>query len=339
MVSSIVLFHQVYFCLANVCNSAVFQAGGFVVVLVEVMRRNYLASIVPVIVNAVLNEHQVIVDIVAFVAKGDFPRSRLGEKQRGKILASWVTRKMETIAQFSIRDADGADSQITEVAEPRSAVGSIRVGSSLKNVETIPPASSQKQAYNDIPAGVSEMPAPYESSIVESPPLPVGDENGDTKTEARANPYALHNELHMAPSYDEGNYSQRTGLEPEHYDFDDLTTPQDVHNSSSFHLPTSQTPAPPDPHYKSKPSLSLPPFSEDHSFARDGDLWSLPSQQTSRQQQPSSLGVSDLHGQSRESSNGTDGGDWPQEALRHMNLGDSGRVHDRYDGSGYGNAL
>jgi acyl-CoA synthetase (AMP-forming)/AMP-acid ligase II len=74
--------------------SAVFQAGGLVVVLVEVVRKAYLASIVPVIVNAILNEHQLVVDIIAFIANGDFPRSRLGEKQRGKILASWVTRKM-----------------------------------------------------------------------------------------------------------------------------------------------------------------------------------------------------------------------------------------------------
>ena len=75
-------------------SSAVFQAGGLVVVLVEVRVKSYLASMVPVIVNAILNEHQLVVDIVAFVGKGDFPRSRLGEKQRGKILASWVTRKM-----------------------------------------------------------------------------------------------------------------------------------------------------------------------------------------------------------------------------------------------------
>ncbi|KAL2270482.1 hypothetical protein VTJ83DRAFT_2666 [Remersonia thermophila] len=83
---------------------AVFQAGGLVVILVEVARKAYLASIVPVIVNAVLNEHQIIVDIVAFVNKGDFPRSRLGEKQRGKILAGWVSRKLRTMAQFSIKD-------------------------------------------------------------------------------------------------------------------------------------------------------------------------------------------------------------------------------------------
>lgn len=91
--------------------SAIFQAGGLVVALVEVTRKSYLASIVPVIVNAVLGEHQVVLDIVAFVPRGDFPRSRLGEKQRGKILASWVTRKMRTIAQFSIRDTEFPHSQ------------------------------------------------------------------------------------------------------------------------------------------------------------------------------------------------------------------------------------
>lgn len=99
---------------------AVFQAGGLVVVLVEVFRKSYLASIVPVIVNAVLHEHQIIVDIVAFVGEGDFSRSRLSEKQRGKILASWVTRKLRTIAQFGIRDADG-DSPHTATLGERKA--------------------------------------------------------------------------------------------------------------------------------------------------------------------------------------------------------------------------
>ncbi|CAK7215541.1 hypothetical protein SBRCBS47491_002516 [Sporothrix bragantina] len=91
---------------------AVFQAGGLVVVLVEVARKAYLASIVPVIVNAILNEHQIIVDIVAFVNRGDFPRSRLGEKQRGKILAGWVSRKMRTMAQFAIRDMASLDDMV-----------------------------------------------------------------------------------------------------------------------------------------------------------------------------------------------------------------------------------
>lgn len=117
---------------ANNLDSAIFQAGGLVVVLVEVTRKAYLASIVPVIVNTILNEHQVIVDIVAFVSQGDFPKSRLGEKQRGKILASWVTRKLRTIAQFSIRDADASDTQIAEIPEPRSSRSS-KPGSTMGN--------------------------------------------------------------------------------------------------------------------------------------------------------------------------------------------------------------
>lgn len=62
--------------------------------MVEVFSDEYLAAVVPLIVNAVLNEHQVVIDVIAFVARGDFPRSRLGEKQRGKILSHWVTRKL-----------------------------------------------------------------------------------------------------------------------------------------------------------------------------------------------------------------------------------------------------
>lgn len=99
---------------------AVFQAGGMIVVIVEVFRKAYLASIVPVIVNAVLNEHQIVVDIVAFVGHGDFPRSRLSEKQRGKILASWVTRKLRTIAQFGIRDSE-SQRPLSEIPEPRKS--------------------------------------------------------------------------------------------------------------------------------------------------------------------------------------------------------------------------
>lgn len=125
-----------------------FQAGGLVVVVVEIFRRNFLASMVPVIVNAIINEHQLVIDIVAFVIKGDFHRSRLGEKQRGKILAGWVTRKMRTIAQYSIRDPNGPENQMMISEEPAgrasmsmsiggggiragSTKGSLKAGSSL----------------------------------------------------------------------------------------------------------------------------------------------------------------------------------------------------------------
>ncbi|KAK5663866.1 hypothetical protein OQA88_72 [Cercophora sp. LCS_1] len=178
-------------CHRNIVPSgcAVFQAGGLVVVLIEVARKAYLASIVPVIVNAILNEHQIIVDIVAFVNKGDFPRSRLGEKQRGKILAGWVSRKMRTMAQFAIKDMDSSilgppgtasgepgPSVPQEEAFPRGSLGSFRStgypgagNSSLRNVEPAPQILEQREleqmesrgAYRASPAplGLVEMPA------------------------------------------------------------------------------------------------------------------------------------------------------------------------------------
>lgn len=138
-------------------GSAVFQAGGLVVVLVEVSKKSYLASMVPVIVNAILNEHQIIVDIVAFVGKGDFPRSRLGEKQRGKLLAGWVTRKMRTIAQFAIRDLDAAamgDMGDTSTNTRRVSMASAHSGNgghhapSLRNLEQAPRITEQQEEYD-----------------------------------------------------------------------------------------------------------------------------------------------------------------------------------------------
>lgn len=142
--------------------------------LVEVMRRNFLASMVPVIVNAILNGHQIVVDIVAFVARGDFPRSRLGEKQRGKILASWVTRKMRTIAQFGIKDAN-ADLRDDPSASRRSGTSfrtsSVRGGSSLKHVESSSMlADLEEKDYAPLPEGIAEMPAMDSASMAESPP-------------------------------------------------------------------------------------------------------------------------------------------------------------------------
>src|SRR5436305_5775031 len=176
-------------------SSAVFQAGGLVVVLVEVFRKAYLASIVPVIVNAILNEHQLVIDIVAFVSKGDFPRSRLGEKQRAKILAGWVTRKMRTIAQFGIRDADGLVSHIDEAAQHRStATGSMaenipqQVGSPStppnKHQEfDVPPTKESAKDYSMLPTGISEMPTTqYNDSNFST--ANTADGNGDTYTTA-----------------------------------------------------------------------------------------------------------------------------------------------------------
>lgn len=124
------------------------------VVLVEISRKAYLASIVPVVVNAILSEHQIMADIVAFVNKGDFPRSRLGEKQRGKILAGWVTRKMNTLAQFAIRDIDpeamggdeaGGGFNRASMGSFRSAGAAAPGASSLRRMENAPQILEQEE--------------------------------------------------------------------------------------------------------------------------------------------------------------------------------------------------
>lgn len=96
-------------------GTAVFQAGGMTILVVEVNQTSAqaataarttnqlsLPALVPVIVNTVLDEHQLVLDIVAFVARGEFVRSRLQEKQRGTILNSWVNKKLNILAQFGI---------------------------------------------------------------------------------------------------------------------------------------------------------------------------------------------------------------------------------------------
>lgn len=145
---------------------AVFQAGGLVVVVVEVRQKSWLASMVPVIVNAVLNEHQIITDIVAFVGPSDFPRSRLAEKQRGKILASWVTRKLRTIAQFGIRDPDGdstwqaqrASTMLSRAdsAQPRSSIAPSDIQSSPAPAQKAETMSHRSSIMPEIPLNLPQ---------------------------------------------------------------------------------------------------------------------------------------------------------------------------------------
>ena len=166
------------------------------VILVEIMRKNFLASIVPVIVNAVLNAHQIVVDIVAFVSRGDFPRSRLGEKQRGKILASWVTRKMRTIAQFGIKDPGSAESDLSDAPFPRRSgpsfrSGSVKGGSSLKQVESSSAlADLQERDYAPLSTDISEMPGADDNSILESSPAPET-EGEDSRRRGDSTPTAM----------------------------------------------------------------------------------------------------------------------------------------------------
>jgi hypothetical protein len=248
------------------------------------------------------------VDIVAFVNKGDFPRSRLGEKQRGKILASWVTRKMRTMAQFGIRDADSALSDVTETIEPRSGITSLRNGSvmasSHRNVEPAPQILEERelehqqarQNFTPFPTGISEMPTQnYDDSIVESPTI---EGNGDS-TKSDDTP-TDNGKGHFELPGNDGS------LEPAHTQYHGHlgTTSDDKIPGSS----TSETPEVPPPRVGPKPfgmnqQISLPAVE-----GREGDLWTLPSQQPR-----SGLRVQNASSDDEDDS-------WKKDAIMHMNL-------------------
>lgn len=255
----------------------------------------------PVIVNAILNEHQIVVDIVAFVNKGDFPRSRLGEKQRGKILASWVTRKMRTMAQFGIRDADAALSDVNEGVEPRTGVSSVRNGSvmasSLRHVESAPHLLEQNEAD-----------ARYESYARYSPPPGVVEMPGDEYNDVRVTPTSERNDGTI------GSDDTPTEGRSEHamYGYAQSDTP--IFDDRPDRQPL---PMPPVPGQKSSAyPLPLPVAGERE------DIWSLPSQRPA-----SNSGGG--NGMLKVANPTEDEDDWGHEAIMHMNLAG----HRNFNGS------
>ncbi|KAL4880196.1 hypothetical protein BJY04DRAFT_191890 [Aspergillus karnatakaensis] len=262
---------------------AVFQAGGLIVVVVEVTRKAYLASLVPVIVNAILNEHQVVADIVAFVSHGDFPRSRLGEKQRGKVLASWVTRKLRSIAQFSIREMEGTDfgagpqHRISKSSKPGSLMGHSARRSTLVPDDTSAPRSPALAApaesltlVNSAAATIPEVP-----QISEPPAQPQAQNAYDSS----GNPYLPSNE---APKGHGRDFS---------FDFGDLG------HTTGPTQPTIPATAP-----ETLPYRPGPEFQQGHYGTPGGDY---PQRNDSYHARPE------------------DNGDWPQEALMYQSAYDT----------------
>ncbi|KAK5134497.1 hypothetical protein LTR08_006414 [Meristemomyces frigidus] len=305
---------------------AIFQAGSLLVLIAEVRTRAYLASLVPVIVNAVLNEHQLVLDIVAFVAMGDFPRSRLGEKQRGRILASWVSRKMRTIAQFSIRDPDAEGSVGTAVPEgamwrrgsaQTGGAGSVRhgvgtAGSSLKQVESITPMPMMEQAPPTLdphhPDFGGYQPAHARQASASSTAYgSTGEERDATPTNETPRPVQLNTTLAYSP------------VEPLH-----LNTPQQ-------HAATPQQQPPPRDYAM---QATYTPGGDDYDayFARE-EPPPPPLQPTSHptysDYRPGYLSGGNSNGSTAGGGSGglrianrtSEGSeDWSQQALRHMNL-------------------
>jgi hypothetical protein len=295
----------------------------------------------PVIVNTILNEHQIVVDIVAFVNKGDFPRSRLGEKQRGKILATWVTRKMRTMAQFGIRDPDSALPDVMEQAEPRNGAASLRTGaSSLRHVEQAPQIveeqlisqqeadrqmaqqlqeefSKQPQGSFSPPAGYAEMPAGNyeEEEEEEKAEDEVGDEleieDDDTPTRTTPSHFELPTVI------------QPTNPEEEEEIFDPALYTTFTTTSQPIQSPPPPQPAQPPSRTGPKPFINYNPTFEDPLPSIDGRasaIYDLPSQRVAG-------GGLRIHNPDNDEDG--DEGEWPEEAIMHMNLAGNGYGHSR----------
>lgn len=307
--------------------------------------RAFLASLVPVIVNAVLNEHQLVLDIVAFVALGDFPRSRLGEKQRGKIMGGWVSRKMRTIAQFSIRDPDAESSVGTAVPDNVSMgrrgsgqSGRAGNGSMMRGMGTAGSSLRQVESITHLPNSVAEEPSHYPSQ------------------EARQE--HLHTLSLQTPSTYQANVQNQLlagGYRGSHSHFDDRDR-----DGRSDNTPTNETPRP--LHLNTTLEYSpvdAPTFDSPEMMrhATPSGEHSQPHYQHQQQAYHQSYGeqggseyasyepsspidvdlgtASGWHGNT--GGGGGGGGlrvanrssgvsdDWPQEALRHMSLGEQQR--------------
>ena len=270
--------------------SAIFQAGSLIVLVAEVRTRAFLASLVPVIVNTVLNEHQLVLDIVAFVAFGDFPKSRLGEKQRGKVLGNWVSRKMRTIAQFSIRDPD-AEGSVSTVG-PEDAIGrrgSGQSGAAGGSMTRMPPGSSLR----------------HSESITH---MPVAEEPGEMENEM----LTLHTQHHGAPPErsDSRNDATPTNERPMYLN---TTTDYSPIDGLSYDSPDDMRRADYNHDYQMRASYGAPP--EAYNPYDIPDTEPVPHELEGS----GGGGGGGLRVANRTSDRPSD--DWEQEALRSLNLG------------------
>lgn len=299
--------------------------------MLEVTRKAFLASLVPVVVNTILGEHQVVADIVAFVSQGDFPRSRLGEKQRGKVLATWVTRKLRTIAQFSIRDMD--ENPFAAEMPQHHVSRSSKPGSIMGN-------STRRSMGNPENDGMPRSPAPVvlEEKIDVAPRNmpPELDSRPDNSVAATPVPAPTS----AVPHIQEPQSATFVSVGDEH---DHLGTTEPAPPSSAgqnrdfrFSFDIINTPI------EGLPQDNAPRPTEQLSTGRD----SLPSQQAGMHSggPGGAAPVSDEKPRPGTQESGLID-DWPQEALMYQSaLGaeeaqdmhnPNAAVHKRYDGSGY----
>lgn len=96
-------------------GSCIFKCSDYTIIVCESKRTKYFSSLVPLIVNTILSKHHVVIDIVAFIKKGEFPISRLGTKQRARIVDAWVQGVIPISASYGVNY--GENSMIKLVQE------------------------------------------------------------------------------------------------------------------------------------------------------------------------------------------------------------------------------
>jgi hypothetical protein len=74
--------------------SIVFQHKDEVVAVVSVKSNDHALPIVPLVVDAILDKHSVLVDTVIIVHPSNFPRSRFGDKMRRKAMIAFTEKRL-----------------------------------------------------------------------------------------------------------------------------------------------------------------------------------------------------------------------------------------------------
>lgn len=108
-------------------GSCIFKCADYTVVVCESKRMRNCASLVPLIVNTVLSKHHLVVDIIAFMKRGEFPISRLGTKQRARIVDAWVQGVIPISCLYGVNYGENSMIQlikeIDEVAQNNPITG------------------------------------------------------------------------------------------------------------------------------------------------------------------------------------------------------------------------
>jgi hypothetical protein len=80
--------------LTCLCLSIVFQAKDEVVAVVSTKSNEHALSIIPLVVDSVLDNHSFLIDTMVVVHPSNFPRSIFGDKMRRKALELFLEQKL-----------------------------------------------------------------------------------------------------------------------------------------------------------------------------------------------------------------------------------------------------